>query len=415
MSLHIVCLPSLDAGLSASYDYLRSSDGLQTSKQLDSGSATAALLPLPARGAELVVVVPAAALSWHSVELPAGLNAASSRLRSVLGGLLEDHLLDDEERLHFALAPATGTAPDGQTWVAACDKAWLTGHLQALEAAQMPASRVVPEFAPDTGPLELHAVDGGDGNESASWIMTGDAVGGLMRLPFSAAALSVVPSLQEQPASAVFAEPALAAQAEQFAQVSVSLVTRQQRWLDATRSAWDLAQFELAQSARSRGAKKLGVLVSGLLKERQWRPVRWGAGVFLLTNLVGLNVWAWQQNAQLGTTRAAIQSSLTQTFPSVKVVVDAPLQMQREVNLLRQASGAITGSDLEAMLAALAVAAPLSLLNNIEFSAGELRVKGVVESPQDGQSAAALLKAKGYTAQFDGDTYVIKPSDKAAF
>lgn len=415
MSLHIVCLPSVDAGLSASYDYARSSDGRQSTKPLDVGSAAAALLPVPARGAELVVVVPAAALSWHSVELPAGLNAASSRLRSVLGGLLEDRLLDDEEKLHFALAPATGTAPGGQTWVAACDKAWLTGHLQALEAAQMPASRVVPEFAPDTGTLELHAVDGRDGSDSASWVMTGDAVGGLMRLPFSAAALSVIPSVKDQPSLAVFAEPALAAQAEQLSQSSVSLMTRPQRWLDATRSAWDLAQFELAQNARARHVKKLGALLGSLLTERQWRPARWGVGVFLVANLTGLNVWAWQQNAQLDTTRAAIQSSLMQTFPSVKVVVDAPLQMQREVNLLRQASGAITGSDLEAMLAALAAAAPASILKNIEFSAGELRVKGVADSPQDGQSPAVLLKAKGYIGQLDGDTYVVKPSDKAAF
>ena len=182
MSLYIVCLPSVEAGLSASYDYLRSTGGSQPNQQLNVDSATAALLSQPARGAELVVVVPATALSWHSVALPNGVTAASPRMRAVLVGLLEERLLDDEDRLHFALAPSRGSAPGGQTWVAACDKAWLQGHLQALEAAQLQVSRVVPEFAPDAGPVQLHAVDGG---QSASWIMTGDAVGGLMRLPFS--------------------------------------------------------------------------------------------------------------------------------------------------------------------------------------------------------------------------------------
>ena len=419
MSLYIVCLPTVDAGLSASYDFLRVSSSQQATKQSDAGSATAALLTAPVRGAETVVVIPAASLSWHSVQLPDGLTAASSRLRAVLGGLLEDRLLDDEERLHLALAPSAGTAPGGQTWVAACDKAWLYGHLKALEAVQMSASRVVPEFAPDAGLLQLHAVDG---TEAACWVMTGDAVGGLMRLPFSAAALSVVPRLNDQQALAIFAEPALAAQAEQFAQSSVSLVTRNERWLDAARSSWDIAQFDLARNRRSRTVKKISSLFSQVLRERQWRPFRWGLGVFLVANIVGLNVSAWQQNAQLDATRAAIQNTLTQTFPSVRVVVDAPVQMQREVNLLRQASGAMTAGDLEAMLAALAAVAPASRISSIEFSAGELRVKGVAEnlqagpqgSSQDTQSPAALLKAKGYVAQLEADTYVVKLSDRAA-
>jgi general secretion pathway protein L len=411
MSLFIVCLPRAEAALSTSYDYLRATGGFQSGAPAESGSATATLLPTPSRGAELVVVVPASAMSWHAVELPAGLSATSSRLRAVLGGLLEDRLLDDDERLHFALAPAAGTAPGGQTWVVACDKAWLQAHLLALEAAGQPASRVVPELSPDAGPLQLHAVEG---SESASWIITGDAVGGLMSLPFSAAALSVIPTIHEQPAVAVFAEPSLAAQAERFTQSNVSLVTRAQRWLDAAGSPWDLAQFDLARSARSRTVKKISNMASGLLRERRWRPARWGAGAFLLANLVGLNVWAWQQNAQLAATRAAIQGTLTQTFPSVRVVVDAPLQMQREVNLLRQASGAMSGGDLEAMLGALALAAPASRLSSIDFSSGELRVKGLADNAQDAQGAATLLKAKGYIAQFDGDTYVVKSSDKAA-
>lgn len=411
MSLLIVCLPGDVAGLSASYGFVQSSDGVQPSQQTASSSATAALLPVPARGVELVVVVPSAALSWHCVNLPQGLGATSARLRPVLAGLLEDQLLDDEEHLHFALAPQMGTAPGGKTWVAACDKAWLKSHLQALDAAQKPAGRVVPEFSPDAGPLQLYAVEG---SNSANWVITGVAVGGLMRLPFSEAALSMIPTATLQETVAVFAEPALAAQVEQYTQSSAILVTRQQRWLDAARSPWDLLQFDLVRNARSRTTKKITSLASSLLRERQWRPARWGVGVFLLANLVGLNVWAWQQNAQLDGLRAAVTSTLTQTFPAVKVVVDAPLQMQREVNALRQASGALSNGDLEAMLAALAAAAPDGNITNIDFSAGDLRVKGMAANLQNDPNLAVLLKAKGYTAQPEGDAYVVKPADKAA-
>ena len=417
MSLLIVCLPGVEASLSASYGYLQSSDGTQSTQPAGVSSATAALLPVPARGVELVVVVPSAELSWHCVDLPSGLGAASSRLRPVLAGLLEDHLLDDEERLHFALAPQIGTAPGGKTWVAACDKAWLKAHLQALEAVQKPASRVVPEFSPDAGPLQLFAVEGID---SANWIMTGAAVGGLMRLPFSEAALSIIPTATLQETVAVFAEPAMVTLAEQFTQASVNLVTRQQRWLDAARSSWELLQFDLVRNARSRTTKKISSLASSLLRERQWQPARWGVGVFLVANLVGLNVWAWQQNAQLDGLRAAVVGTLTQTFPAVKVVVDAPLQMQREVNALQRASGTLATGDLEAMLAALAATTSTtsstgsaSSITSVDFSGSELRVKGMAANLQTDQNLAVLLKAKGYTAQPEGDAYVVKPADKA--
>jgi general secretion pathway protein L len=411
----VVCLPSVVAGLSVSYSYVRASRGappLRRATEHNQVSATAALLPAPERGSELVAVIPAAALSWHAVDLPDGLSATSPRLRVVLGGLLEDRLLDDLDNVHFALAPRTRTAANGQTWVAACDKAWLQGHLQALESAQRPVARVVPEFAPDQEPLQLHAV--GD-VESAFWIITGAPVGGLLRLPFSAAALLVLPKLAEEDPWAAFAEPALAALSEQMLHTKVNLVTRPQRWLDAVTSPWDIAQFDLARSARSRRLKKVTGWFNDVLRAPQWRPVRWGAAALLVANLVGLNAWAWQQKSSLAETRAALQSTLTQTFPSVKVVVDAPLQMQREVSSLRQASGAVSSGDLEAMLAAMGAATPPGRsLSSIDFAAGELRVKGLQSDPQEVGAISSQLKAKGYAAQLDGEMFVVKPDPLAA-
>ena len=414
MASLVVCLPSAQAGPSVSYAYVVSPNGQQVLKQ---GSATAILLPELARGDELVAVTPSAALSWHAVDLPDGLSATSPRLRSVLSGLLEDQVLDDIDALHLALAPQIGTAPNGQTWVAACDRAWLQGHLQALEAAQRPVARVVPEFSPDLGELQLHAV--GE-VESACWVMTGKPVDGLMRLPLSAEALSVLPAVLQPSALhgvddmmplLIFTEPALASRAEQFAQGKVSLMTRPQRWLDAARSPWDLAQFELARTARSRALKKMSGAFGSLLGAPEWRPMRWGAAALLVVNVLGLNGWAWRQSADLAATRAAIQNTLMQTFPSVKVVVDAPLQMQREVAGLRQASGAVSSSDLEAMLAALGAATqPGMRVSSIDFAAGELRVKGLTDGPQQADNLPAELRAKGYSVLLEGGTYVLKTS-----
>ena len=78
-----------------------------------------------------------------------------------------------------------------------------------------------------------------------------------------------------------------------------------------------------------------------------WRPVRWGLAALLLANIVGLNAWAWQQQSSLNAKRTQMNNLLTQSFPSVKVVVDAPLQMSRELTALRQATGANAVQNLE--------------------------------------------------------------------
>jgi general secretion pathway protein L len=59
--------------------------------------------------------------------------------------------------------------------------------------------------------------------------------------------------------------------------------------------------------------------------------------------------------------RAAQQaqvSLLQSTHPQIRVVLDAPLQMQRELDRLRQAAGQPGEADLEAALAAAAAAWP---------------------------------------------------------
>ena len=408
MSTLIVCLPSVDASLAASYAYLRSNDG---SKSDSYASATAPLLPAPERAGELIVVVPAAALSWHGVDLPDGITASSPRLRAILEGLLEDRLLDDLSTVHLALAPTYRTAAKSLTWVAACNKAWLNSHLQALEAAHHPVARVVPEYSPDLQALQLHAVGDAD---SSCWVAIGAAVGGLMRLPFSAAALKVVQGSGDKAQWEVFAEPGLAAQAEQFTQSPVALLTRPQRWLEAAQSPWELAQFDLAKTARSRRVKKLTALLRDLARAPQWRLARWGVGLLVLANLAGLNVSAWQHNASLVASRAEIKNTLVQTFPQVRVVVDAPLQMQRELAVLRQSAGVVSSRDMEVMLAALGNStAPDYAISTISYSAGELRVKGVAGAAQDAASVSALMKPRGFTVTLDGDSYVVKPSVQA--
>ncbi len=398
MSALVVLLPLQPATAQSEFEYALTADG---STPQDHGSAPVALLPVPAgAGAELVAVVPAAMLSWHRIELPKGTSAGSPRLRAVLEGLLEDQLLDEPEALHFALQPQVRAGMP--VWVAACDRAWLRSAVQVMEAAGRPASRIVPEFAPDGEPV-LYAL--GD-PQQAQLVCAG--ADGVAVLPLMSQSLPLLPAQGES--IPCIAEPAVAALCEQVLGRQPAIQQSSQRWIVAAQSAWDLAQFEFSSSGRARAFKKLGTAWADVLAAPQWRPARWGAALLVATNLLGLNAWAWRERSALDDKREDVRRTLTQTFPQVKLVVDAPVQMEREVAALRQLTGATSGRDLEAMLGAVgAVAPPQRPVNAMDFTAGQLQVKGLSLSADEARMVTGALKSQGFTAALQGDALVVTP------
>ena len=138
-------------------------------------------------------------------------------------------------------------------------------------------------------------------------------------------------------------------------------------------------------------------------------PARCGLALLLLVNLIGLNLLAWRTQDELAARRAANQALLTETFPQVKVVVDAPVQMAREVANLRQATGAASARDLEPMLQAFG---QLALVQQapaaIEFTAGELHLKGVPVAAAALADANARLRPLGYQLRTEGDAAVLR-------
>ena len=400
MTTLIVTLALERADATTALDYVLSADASTVTAQ---SSAPPALLP-PAD--ELVALVPAPRLSWHQVTLPKGVlprgfwqEGNTVRLRAVLDGLLEERLLDDPVQLHFALAP--DAQADAPVWVAVCERAWLQAALQVLEQAGRPVARVVPEFAPGTLPDTLVVM-----GRPEQALVVSTARGGVAVWPLSGA----VVTLLDWPAEhAVVAEPAVVAVAEQLLHRTVTLQPRAERSLQAAQTTWDLAQFELVNSGRSRFLKRGTGAVQRFLNAPAWRAARFSLVALLLVNLLGLNAWAWKERAQVKAQRQAVQAVLTDTFPTVRVVVDAPLQMAREVAALQQAGGDVTGRDLETLLGVFSAAAPVSAVAAaIEFRAGELRMNGLNLTPEDREKLSFTLKAQGYTARQDGDQTVVK-------
>jgi general secretion pathway protein L len=396
MSALIVVLPPQPVSTATEFAYAVTNDGATVARH---GAAQASVLPAPARtGNEIVAVVPAAMLSWHRVELPKGVTARTPRLRAVLEGLLEDRVLDEPDTLHFALQP--DARAEASVWVAACDREWLRGALLLLEGAGRPVSRIVPEFAPQATPV-LYAM--GD-PEDAQLVAASSE--GVAALPLAAGALGLLPSLPED--TVVIAEPAVAQLAEQLLQHAPVLQHPADRWVRAAQSDWDLAQFELSSSGRARVYKRLATLWADIVSAPEWRPARWGAVALVALNLAGLNAWALRERSVLDARREAMQRTLTETFPSVKVVVDAPVQMEREIAQLRQATGATSGRDLEAMLGALAFAVPPShAIGGMDYANGELRVRGLALGPDEARGVAAAMKTRGYNAAVNGEMLVV--------
>jgi general secretion pathway protein L len=399
MSSIYVLLPSTPATAQTEFEYLVSSDGQAITAH---AQAAPALLPMPAgAGSEVVAIAPAQALSWHQVTLPRGVGPRSPRLRAVLEGLLEDRLLDDPEQVHFALQPQA--AAETPAWVAVCDRAWLRSSLQALESAGRPAARVVPEFAPEGDPA-LYALGDPDAPQLAY-----AASDGVFLLPLAASSLALLPHSLPS-GTPVIAEPAVASLAEQVLQHPPQLQPRPARLLAAARTRWDLAQFDFASSGRARTFKKLSTGWADLLRAPQWRPARWAAIVLVAAQLVGLNAWAWKERTSLAAKRDAARSILTETFPNVRAVVDAPAQMEREVTALRQVTGGLSSRDLEAQLGALATATPPGRsATSLDYNGSELKVRGLATSEAEARPIIQALRSQGYAGTLQGDTLTVRP------
>lgn len=412
MSNLIVTLPQELPLPTAQFDYVLTVDGTSVVGQ---SRVPAALLP-PVPNGEVVAVVPVRALSWHRVQLPKGTLAKnflsegnSPRLRAVLEGLLEDRLLDDPAQLHFALAPQA--RDDAPVWVAACDRVWLRDALQVLELAGRPVARIVPEFAPGgfedvqegaaEGSPALY-VTGTSDNAQLVWMRPE----GVTVLPMTASSVALTAWPED---AAIMAEPAVAVLAEGLFKRRVSLQQNGQRWVLAARSGWDLAQFDLVNSSRTRTWKRASSVTSSLLKAPRWRAARWATAALVVVQLAGLNAWAWKERTSLDAKRQAVRDMLTTTFPGVKVVIDAPVQMGRELAVLRQAAGGASPGDFEALMTSFGASAAVPYAPSaIEFVANEARIKGLGLNSGQVTAAADTLKRAGLSLRSDGDAVVIR-------
>ncbi len=364
-------------------------------------SATGAAATLSAHAGEVVAVVPHSRLSWLRVQLPPA--SHGPRLQAVLHGLLEDRLLDDPQQLHIVPAPDTDTVArtGGDILVAVCNKQWLRDALAPLQAAGLTVQRIVPELSPSDKPV-LQVM--GEPDHSQSVLCHAH---GVTLLPPNTAQWRAFAEVSQDDLQ-IQAEPAMVSRVQSTLQRQPMLQSAAQRWVKSSQSDWDLAQGEWAQGPLQRLQRQVLSTWQTVLHAPAWKPVRWGVVALIALQVLGLNALAWRERNALNAQQASLQTILQTTFPSVTLVIDAPLQMQREVDALQQKSGSASSTDFEPLLATLAGMLPAGQTpQQIHFANHALRVQGVM---LDSNSAGiARLKAQGLSLRQDGnDTWVLQ-------
>ena len=175
-----------------------------------------------------------------------------------------------------------------------------------------------------------------------------------------------------------------------------------ERHAQAAATDWDLAQFEFAAHGSARRRQSLQRAWQQFANDAVWRPVRWSLVVLIAAQWVGLNAAAWQLNAKVTAQKELQKNILTQTFPNVPVV-DASLQMARELERLQRQAGSLSAKDLESVLQAVGMALPdgqsLSGLDFQAQGAGEIRLQGLQLSNEQQTQFVQALRTKGYEAQ----------------
>jgi general secretion pathway protein L len=395
MSMLVIQLPPRARGGEAPPEpaavlgHVLSSDGLGVTAQ---GRSAPAQWP---KADSVVAVLPPTEVGWHRITVP---KAPAGRLRAALAGLLEEHLLDDDADVHLALAP--GAKAGDEAWVAAIDRAWLTSWIATIEAGGATLDRVVPALSPATadpaapGHAHVFGAAGDEGGDSAPpWLAVADDAGVTTLRLGGSLARTRLGGWTEQGLRWT-AEPSAVSAAERWLGAPVQVQTEAELALAAARTPWNLRQFELAP--RHRGLRALRELAKQW-RGPAWRPARWGLAALVVVQLLGLNLWAWQQQRLVAQGKDKMNALLRSTHPNVRAVLDAPVQMQRETELLRQAAGQVGPADFEPLLALAARGWPdgQGPVQNVRYEPGRLTLAAPGWTPEQVQAFRGQVEPAG--------------------
>ena len=301
-------------------------------------SGSVALLELP-RADQVEIIVPSSLVLFTEVKLPP---VRGQKLRQILPFAVEEKILSDPDQVQVATGQRDA---DGVTRVAIVDRAWLNAACDRLRRLGIRPERgfaetCLPELEPNAWTLIW------DGHEG--FIRTYQGAGlaldnmGDDGVPFALLrAVQEARAKQRPPEKIILRASAAAARIPDLAlwteQLGVAVVPGQDwewapRFLN-TGNAINLLQGDYAPSSSMRE----------LLP--QLRPILILAGLIVVAQVLATGADWWRLNREKKALSTDMDKTFHAAFPNAKVVVDAPLQMQRNLADLRRASGQQQATD----------------------------------------------------------------------
>ena len=140
-----------------------------------------------------------------------------------------------------------------------------------------------------------------------------------------------------------------------------------------------------------------------------WRVTRLGLGALVVVTLLGLNIRAFQENHRIAAKKAALTTTVAETFPNLKSIYEPAAQAQKEIDTLRAAAGHPGDGDIETLLQAAESAWPQSHspIDNLKFEPGRLTLPANGWSPPEIERFTTQLRAASVDVRSDSNKLVL--------
>lgn len=358
----------------------------ETGAVLQSGNDPLAALP---KCQECIAIVAPDRVLCIGVKLPPG---SRRRWQAALPFVAEEHTLPDPEENHVVPGPAQA---GGRIMLAVVDKPWLRRIVDACRTANLPLRRMIPEtFLPALAPETWTLVWNGSGG----FVRTGSASGmALDNGDTNTAPLAL--RLRLNPAQASLPEKIEVRFPQHVPEAQRALP----QWDDlpvtlSAGQAWDWRRAAIPDDALN--------LLWGDFAPRarisEWWPKLRPAALILLAALgveaIGANIeWAMLTNEKKALTQDMARSFRT-AFGDAGTLVNAPLQMQRNLADLRHTAGLPDDGDFLPLLDAAAptiAGLPIGSVRALHYESGRLDVDIKLGSGSEIQGLRQRLQNKG--------------------
>ncbi len=388
------------------YDFVYSENGWEVTS-----SGQSPLQELPHAAKTIGVLMPND-VAWHRVLVP---KIHVSRLKAALFGLLEEQLLGEPHEIHLARSRFATIGHHG--WIASIYLAHLNSCIATLQQAGHHLDAVVPLFEPpddldltsknepdlildQVTPTNIHVQLG----SQSTWELVVSSGEGIICLPGNA---PMVQSWKDDPSTTWSAEPELVSDVGHWLGREPTPLAKVDRLVQSARYGTNLLQFDLVP--RSSGSRQMMEWLSAFTG-RQWRWVHMGLVAFILAQVLGLYLNAWNLNRHVNLKKTEIEALVRQTFPSIQVVLDAPVQMQKELDRLRNQQGLAGSHDFETLLDVVTSVWPPGKpwAQSIHYESGELRLVIVNWMPDEFEQFKKSSLFQGWSVKMENNTLIIK-------